>query len=245
LGQAPDSSPGPTSDQVSQVLRELIEGSCDAKRRSKLAQYVELAFQALADQQRDVQSRQIALLGQVRQIEKLLNELNEFSQFTPAPERVTMAEALRDIEVISRGFLDNGIKLLVEPGLWQLPPIAARRFQLKQVFINLLANAREAIAAGGIAQGQVELAGQVEKRGDRDFVRFTVRDNGCGISPDHLDLLFQRGFSKKSATGHGFGLHWCANAVTEMSGLILAESAGEGQGAAFHILLPIWRDRPS
>jgi len=36
----------------------------------------------------------------------------------------------------------------------------------------------------------------------------------------------------------GLGLHWCANAVAGMGGQISAESAGTGQGAAFHVLLP-------
>jgi signal transduction histidine kinase len=245
LGQAHDSDPRPTPDQVSQALRELVKCSDDVERRSKLAQFVELAFQALADRQLETQSRQLKLLGQARQIENVLNEFNDVSQFTQRPERVTVEEAMRNVETISRGFQDNGIKLLMAAELRRLPPFLARRFQLKQVFINLLTNAREAIAERGIAHGQVEITGQVEMRGDRDFVRFTVRDNGCGISPDHLDLLFQRGFSTKSTAGHGLGLHWCANCVTEMGGLILAESTGEGQGAAFHILLPCWRDRPS
>ena len=245
LGQAHDSGPRPTAEQVNQALSELVECSGDVERRAKLAQYAELAFQAISDRLHEAQSRQRALLGQVRQIEKLLNELKDLRQFTQAPERLTVGEVLRDIEAISRDFQDNGIKLRMAAALRRLPPFSARRFQLKQVFINLLANAREAVAESGVAQGQVEITGQVEKRGDRDFVRFTVRDNGGGISPDHLDLIFQRGFSTKSAAGHGFGLHWCANCVTEMGGLMLAESAGEGQGAAFHILLPCWRDRPS
>ena len=64
-----------------------------------------------------------------------------------------------------------------------------------------------------------------------------VRDDGLGISSEHLPQLFRHGFTTKS-DGHGFGLHSCANAATEMGGSIRVHSDGLGRGASFTLELP-------
>jgi two-component system NtrC family sensor kinase len=67
----------------------------------------------------------------------------------------------------------------------------------------------------------------------------TVRDNGSGFDGEMKTQIFQRGYtSKTKGSTTGLGLHWCANAVASMGGKISAESAGAGQGAEFHVLLP-------
>jgi Histidine kinase-, DNA gyrase B-, and HSP90-like ATPase len=55
---------------------------------------------------------------------------------------------------------------------------------------------------------------------------------GEGILPDHLAVVFSHGFTTKS-TGHGFGLHTCANSMIEMGGRIAVASDGRGLGATF------------
>jgi two-component system NtrC family sensor kinase len=65
-----------------------------------------------------------------------------------------------------------------------------------------------------------------------------IEDNGGGIPEEKLPKIFERGFSSKNR-GSGLGLHWSANTITALKGRIYAESKGEGQGAIFHILLPL------
>ena len=62
------------------------------------------------------------------------------------------------------------------------------------------------------------------------FLRIT--DSGEGIDPQNLERIFNHGFTTKQS-GHGFGLHFCANAMTEMGGNLLVESKGVGHGASF------------
>jgi sensor histidine kinase regulating citrate/malate metabolism len=65
------------------------------------------------------------------------------------------------------------------------------------------------------------------------------RDNGAGIAPEHLQRVFEKGFSTKSRdTNHGIGLHWCANAIRSLGGRIWAVSDGPGRGASLHVLFP-------
>jgi signal transduction histidine kinase len=71
-----------------------------------------------------------------------------------------------------------------------------------------------------------------------DRVKITVGDNGVGIAPDHLNSIFNHGFTTKK-DGHGFGLHSGANAAKEMGGTLTAHSDGPGQGAEFTLELPV------
>jgi two-component system NtrC family sensor kinase len=71
-----------------------------------------------------------------------------------------------------------------------------------------------------------------------DRVLIEISDTGVGISADKLNKIFSHGFTTK-AKGHGFGLHSCANAATEMNGKISVSSAGPMQGATFVLDLPL------
>ena len=75
-------------------------------------------------------------------------------------------------------------------------------------------------------------------RTDDDCLVLEVSDTGLGIAPENLTRIFAHGFTTKS-TGHGFGLHCCANAATEMEGSLSAASAGPLQGATFTLKLPL------
>ncbi len=62
--------------------------------------------------------------------------------------------------------------------------------------------------------------------------------NVFGIPPENLVRIFGHGFTTR-ADGHGFGLHGCALAATEMSGVLAVHSDGPGQGATFTLELPL------
>jgi signal transduction histidine kinase len=76
------------------------------------------------------------------------------------------------------------------------------------------------------------------------MVHLQVADNGVGIDPTQLTRIFERGFSTKTRAS-GLGLHWCAVTAMAMDGRLYAESAGIGQGACLHLLLPRAPDRPA
>jgi signal transduction histidine kinase len=65
-----------------------------------------------------------------------------------------------------------------------------------------------------------------------------VSDNGIGISPDAMGMVFNHGFTTKP-DGHGFGLHNCANAAQRMGGSLRAASDGPGKGATFTLIVPV------
>jgi PAS domain S-box-containing protein len=101
-----------------------------------------------------------------------------------------------------------------------------------QVLANLIRNAIEALEV-------VERPRQLVIRlwADEQQLCFEVEDNGCGIRQEHLDKLFQHGFSTKRG-GHGFGLHTSAVAARTMNGTLEAHSDGPDCGARARLTLP-------
>lgn len=114
----------------------------------------------------------------------------------------------------------------------QLPHILAVPDQIKQVFLNLLANAADACppVGGVIAVATGEVGGRVA---------VSVSDNGVGITPGNMELIFQPFFTTKpEVKGTGLGLSVCYGIVKNHQGEIRVTSR-PGEGATFTVLLPI------
>ncbi len=115
-----------------------------------------------------------------------------------------------------------------------VPPCALDRHKVLQILVNLLTNARQAIAEGNPPQRRVVL--RIRAAPARG-ISFSVSDTGVGIAPEVLAQIFTHGFTTKK-DGHGFGLHSCANAAHEMHGTLTMHSDGVGMGATFTLVLP-------
>jgi signal transduction histidine kinase/two-component SAPR family response regulator len=128
----------------------------------------------------------------------------------------------------------------------QLPPVHADVCNLEQVVLNLTVNARDAMPEGGritiateeVAVGREHLAHCVEAREGR-FVRLTVSDTGTGIDSGTLQHIFEPFYTTKEVgKGTGMGLATVHGIINQHEGWIEVTSA-PGQGATFHIYLPV------
>lgn len=133
-------------------------------------------------------------------------------------------------------FNQHGIQVVVEidPALNQ---VTLPHNQVMQALINVLKNAYESIR---LRQQEQPCAGRIVLRvqpmeGGR--IRFSVEDNGAGITPEQRDNLFRFGYSTK-LRGTGFGLHATALFVQELGGRIALESDGPNLGATLIMELP-------
>jgi len=120
----------------------------------------------------------------------------------------------------------------------ELPAVRCRPMQLKQVFMNLLINAYQAIEARGTDPG---FRGEIRLRTEPwgEGVRITVDDNGAGIAPEHLDRIFDPFFTTKEVgVGMGLGLSTSFSIVRRHGGSLRAESE-PGAGTRFELLLPL------
>lgn len=103
--------------------------------------------------------------------------------------------------------------------------------EIKQVVLNLVANALDSIDPGGSLQ-----IGVSEQT---DQVTVTFEDDGCGMTPDVVNNLFEPFFTtKKSGKGTGLGLSISNRIVSDHGGRIEAKSDGPDQGSTFVVCLP-------
>ncbi|NOJ96277.1 PAS domain S-box protein [Corallococcus coralloides] len=115
-----------------------------------------------------------------------------------------------------------------------VPPLAAVRANLVQVFVNLITNACHAMPPGG----QVSLSTLQE--GTEAVVR--VRDTGTGIEQRNLSRIFEPFFTTKpEGRGTGLGLSICQGIVENHGGRLTVEST-LGQGTTFTVRLPLAAD---
>jgi len=150
-------------------------------------------------------------------------------------EDLDVNQLLRDsLRVLQDGITARSIGVSLDLG--ECPLIASQKSRLFQVFINLIKNGIEALEDA--PQRELFLATRV----DPPFLQVQVADTGCGIPAANLRRLFSYGFTTKKE-GHGFGLHFCANAASELGGSLQAFSDGEGKGARFVLTLPLGSGR--
>lgn len=153
--------------------------------------------------------------------------------------RIPLDEILSEVMLISGTKLRNqGISVTRDiPG--DLPDLMASPQQLQQVFLNLLSNARYALAARSThdAEHEKTVTIQAETRGD-SHVRITVRDNGCGI-PEQLLARIQEPFftTKPGQEGTGLGLSIC-NDILDQHGSRLHFESREGAFTAVSFEIP-------
>jgi signal transduction histidine kinase len=118
------------------------------------------------------------------------------------------------------------------------PTIKANMDEMKQVFLNLILNATQAMPRGG----KLDIATSISKN---KRVRIQVVDSGTGISEKHLSKIFDPFFTTKApGEGTGLGLTLVHNIIERWGGTIQVESQGV-KGTTFTIEFPILKEEPS
>ena len=101
-----------------------------------------------------------------------------------------------------------------------------------RALVNLIENAFHAMDP---VEGRVEIRAERRRSEERDQIAFSVRDNGCGIRPEHLEEIWENGFSTRRSSG--LGLSFVKKVVHDSQGRI-SVSSQPGEGTEFEILLP-------
>jgi len=143
-----------------------------------------------------------------------------------------VAEVLAFLE--SR-FASNGVKVVCRFSP-DLPEIEADSSQLKQVFVNLIVNALQAMPDGGDLR--------VKTQGEHRRISVVVEDTGVGMEQEVLDKIFTPFFTTKEiGLGTGLGLPVSHGIIASHQGTISVESLA-GKGTVCTIELPVRRVRP-
>lgn len=117
----------------------------------------------------------------------------------------------------------------------RLNPAETVKDMLSEAFRIIIKNAEEAMALSGLS-AKMWISTNLRSETEAEIV---IRDNGPGISPDHLSHIFDLGWStKKMGGGMGFGLFWTKDYIDGLGGSIHAKSR-LGEGTTFTITLPL------
>jgi signal transduction histidine kinase len=167
-------------------------------------------------------------------IKDLIRSLQDFNRPSDGRKKwVDLHKMLDSILLLNKSeFKGKGISVVLEYAE-DLPRIEAIADQIKQVFLNILANAAEASQPGG---STITIK---TWRSDENRVALAISDTGAGINPSDLDLIFQPFFTTKpEIKGTGLGLSVSYGIIKKHHGDIHVTSQ-PGQGATFTVLLPI------
>ncbi|MDP2341421.1 MAG: response regulator [Deltaproteobacteria bacterium] len=204
-----------------QSLMEL-QGS-DAAAADPIARLARLAIEALDDAEHSG-----------ARVRRLIHDLKRFSRTDVIDlEVVKVADMLESAFKLMESGLRQSARLVRTFGA--APLVRANEGQLVQVFVNLLANAAEAIGTSDALGNVIEVTTTTDAQG-RAVI--DIADTGPGIPPQDLPRLFDPFFTTKPlGAGTGLGLSICARIIASFDGEITAKST-LGVGSVFRVILP-------
>jgi signal transduction histidine kinase len=168
---------------------------------------------------------------EISRIARIIQDLLEFSRpMTPVQELVQVNAVIQSLEpLLAQDLREKKIvlKALLEP---ELPLVLISSDQLKQVVLNMVRNAEDAMPQGG------ELVIRTARQGR--CVELSIADTGCGIPAEHREHIFDPFFTtKRRGRGMGLGLSVSYGIITAANGRIEVESE-VGKGSTLRVSLP-------
>ena len=198
---------------VVRAAAEMAAEQMDPAARARVAEYLDLIEQ------------------QATRHERLIGSLLDFGKPGAAWESVALNKLLNEVLGATKPLLERyGITLFYEPDP-DLPAVRGDREKLKQVFLNLVLNAVEAMGSGG----QLTL----RTFPDDGSACVLVADTGVGIAPEDLPHIFKPYYTRK-AGGSGLGLA-ISEEVVRVHGGVIRVCSRPGGGTTFTVCLPTLR----
>ena len=180
--------------------------------------------------------------AEVRRLDGIVQNFLRFSR--PPAVRLTPTDPAQLVQrmhdLVSPEARERGIRLelsLPGPG----PLVRADENMLSQALLNVLINAFQAVEERG-ESALVELILEEAGKG-AERVRIQVRDNGCGVSPEDLERVFEYYYTTKDS-GSGLGLS-IAQGILQQHGGSLQLTSRPGRGTTVSLLLPTGSPDPS
>ncbi|HEX7287997.1 MAG TPA: CHASE3 domain-containing protein [Candidatus Angelobacter sp.] len=154
-----------------------------------------------------------------------------FYRDSTVPVTIKVSALLEDVLAVYESRMRTK-QITIEKDYKDEAAINTLRGELVQIFSNLIANALDALPAGGHLRLRT-----TPKRGG---VEFEIEDNGVGIPPDNLERIFDAFFTTKTDVGTGLGL-WVVKDLVEKQGGTVAVSScsgGTDRGTRFIVFIP-------
>jgi len=182
----------------------------------------------------DVLNKAVATI--VNQVDAMKTMVNEFSEYARAPKlNLELTDINKFIKEISHLFENSGIKISTKLSK-DLPEIKVDVNMMRQVLINLIQNAQDAMT-----NNTKNPIIQINTNKQKNYIALSIEDNGPGFSMDILKKAFEPYVTTKSH-GTGLGLAIVKKIIEEHEGVITIENVKSG-GAVINIQLPISKNK--
>jgi len=204
-----------------------------------------LEAKPLADDQREL----VATIKESgRSLIRIIEDILDFSRIEAG--RLTLERAEFSLEEAVEGLCESLVQMAHERGVdlhvYVAPELPRRLFadevRLRQILYNLVGNGIKFSGGRSELRGRVRLSAERSPEYD-EHIRFTIADNGIGISEEGQKRLFQpftqaEGSTTRRFGGSGLGLVICQRLVELKRGRIALDST-PGTGTTFHVDLPL------
>lgn len=195
-----------------------------------------LRIESLLDGLTDSAPARAELEVMEREVDRMASLVTNLLQFSRSSERQISSLLVQDeidqtLELVQTYLAHRRVTPLREFSA-DTPMIHADRQQLRQLFLNLVTNAADAMPGGGTLLLRVAPH-------DDSHVKIEVIDEGVGIEPHHLRSVMEPFFTTKpEGKGTGLGLAICRRIVEEHQGTIRIRSEGKDRGTTVEVILP-------
>jgi signal transduction histidine kinase len=218
-------------DEHQQDLGSFITSDPKGKQ---LPRFLSLVATHLADERSDILKELELLNTKVNHVKTIVSTQQSYAGVSGVTETVDLATLIDDAMKLNSASIDRH-RIQVTKEYDDIPKVRLDKQKVLQILVNLIKNAKDAcLSAPHCKERRVTLRTRLTPEGT---IQIHTIDNGVGIPPEHLTRIFSHGFTTKN-TGHGFGLHSCANAASELNGSLLGYSDGPDKGATFVLELP-------
>jgi signal transduction histidine kinase len=186
------------------------------------------------------ESRQYSEIAarELARVSEIVTQTLRFYRESSKPRAVVVTQIVNSALVLYQARL-TAASIVVEREFEDCRPIVAVGGELRQLILNLIANAVDAIGIGGKLKIRVADTHQYSN-GMRAGIRLTIADSGSGIEADVRKTLFEPFVTTKPDTGTGLGLWVSSEIVRKHNGTIQVKSRAKGpyRGTVFSIFLP-------
>jgi signal transduction histidine kinase len=180
---------------------------------------------------KETYERILADTGRVNEVIQSVREV-----FTSGERQRTLVDAneiIRETIALARGELEDG-NIVLELSLSEpIPTVRCHRGQIRQVLLNLVSNAIEAMRHAGDRPRVLRIRSEAN---EQNGVALCVEDNGIGVAPENSERIFDAFFTTKP-DGMGIGLAVCRSIVEAHGGALQIARTGS-HGSVFRIALP-------
>ena len=177
--------------------------------------------------------------NELTRVSEIVTQTLRFYREPSKPAIVQITEIVDSALILYEARLSNA-GILVERDFRECSPIVAMTGEIRQVILNLIGNALDAIGHDGRVRIRVANAHE-HRNGSRPGIRLTIADTGSGILPQIRKALFEPFVSSKGDTGTGLGLWISSEIVHKHGGTIRVRSSARSPstGTAFSVFLPL------